>query len=46
MGFALFKFFLSDIWQLEALYRILGLFGLAILLIAASFWYQKKQKAQ
>ena len=45
MGLALLKFFLSDIWQLQSLYRILGLFGLAILLIVASFWYQKKQKA-
>jgi len=46
MGLALLKFFLSDIWQLQAIYRILGLFGLAILLIIASFWYQKKQKVQ
>lgn len=46
MGLTLAKFFLSDIWQLQALYRILGLFGLAVLLIVASFWYQKKQKVQ
>ena len=46
MMLALGKFFLSDIWQLEALYRILGLFGLAVLLIVASFWYQKKQKVR
>lgn len=44
MGLTLGKFFLSDIWQLQSLYRILGLFGLAVLLIIASFWYQKKQK--
>ncbi len=43
MSLALLKFFLSDIWQLEIIYRILGAFGLAILLITASFWYQKKQ---
>ena len=43
MAIALIKFFLSDIWQLQAIYRILGLFGLAIMLIIASFWYQKKQ---
>ncbi len=41
---ALIKFFLSDIWRLEALYRIIGLFALAIILIAASFWYQRKRK--
>lgn len=41
---ALIKFFLSDIWQLEALYRIIGLFALAIILIAASFYYQRKRK--
>ena len=46
MGLTLAKFFLSDIWQLQALYRILGLFGLAVLLIVASFWYQRKQKVQ
>ncbi len=46
MLLTLAKFFLSDIWQLQALYRILGLFGLAVLLIVASFWYQKKQKVQ
>ena len=45
MLLTLAKFFLSDIWQLQALYRILGLFGLAVLLIVASFWYQKKQKS-
>ncbi len=44
MVLTLGKFFLSDIWQLQSLYRILGLFGLAVLLIIASFWYQKKQK--
>lgn len=41
---ALIKFFLSDIWRLEALYRIIGLFALAIILIAASFYYQRKRK--
>lgn len=41
---ALIKFFLSDIWQLEALYRIIGLFALAIILIGASFYYQRKRK--
>ncbi len=46
MLLTLAKFFLSDIWQLQALYRILGLFGLAVLLIVASFWYQKKQKVR
>jgi uncharacterized membrane protein len=46
MSLALLKFFLSDIWQLQAIYRILGLFGLAVMLIAASLWYQKKQKVQ
>ena len=46
MLLTLTKFFLSDIWQLEALYRILGLFGLATLLIVASLWYQKKQRVQ
>lgn len=46
MGLALLKFFLSDIWQLQAIYRIIGLFGLAVMLIVASFWYQKKQKTQ
>lgn len=46
MGLALFKFFVSDIWQLELLYRILGAFGLAIVLITASFWYQKKQSVR
>lgn len=46
MALTLGKFFLSDIWQLQSLYRILGLFGLAVLLIVASFWYQKKQKVK
>lgn len=41
---ALIKFFLSDIWQLEALYRIIGLFALAIILIGASFYYQRTKK--
>jgi len=41
---ALIKFFLSDIWELEALYRIIGLFGLAVILIAASFYYQRAKK--
>lgn len=40
----LLKFLLSDIWQLELLYRILGSFALAIILILVSFWYQKRQK--
>lgn len=44
MVMALGKFFFYDIWQLEAIYRILGSFVLAILLIAASFWYQTKRK--
>lgn len=43
IGLALVKFFLSDIWQLEALYRIIGLFALALILIAASFYYQRKR---
>ena len=43
VGLALVKFFLSDIWQLEAIYRIIGLFGLAVMLIIASFWYQRKK---
>ncbi len=43
---ALVKFFLSDIWQLEALYRIIGLFGLAVILIGASFYYQKQKNIQ
>ncbi len=43
MGLALVKFFLSDIWRLEALYRIIGLFALALILIAASFYYQRKR---
>lgn len=43
VGLAIVKFFLSDIWQLEALYRIIGLFALAFILIAASFYYQKKR---
>ena len=46
MILALLKFFLSDIWQLELIYRILGAFGLAILLITASYWYQKKQPSR
>ena len=46
MGLTLLKFFLSDFWQLQSMYRILGLFGLAILLIVASVWYQKKRKVQ
>lgn len=44
ISLALVKFFLSDIWQLEALYRIIGLFALAIILIGASFYYQRKRK--
>lgn len=43
---ALVKFFLSDIWRLEALYRIIGLFGLAVILIGASFYYQRKRNIQ
>ncbi len=43
VGLALAKFFLSDIWQLQAIYRIIGLFGLAVMLIVASFWYQRKK---
>lgn len=44
MVLPLIKFLLSDIWQLELLYRILGSFALAIILILVSFWYQKRQK--
>lgn len=43
MILALAKFFLSDIWELEALYRITGLFALALILITASFYYQRKR---
>ncbi len=44
MVLPLIKFLCSDIWQLELLYRILGSFALAIILIFVSFWYQKRQK--
>ena len=44
MVLPLIKFLASDIWQLELLYRILGSFALAIILIFVSFWYQKRQK--
>ncbi|MBQ2313084.1 MAG: DUF2339 domain-containing protein, partial [Elusimicrobiaceae bacterium] len=44
MVLPLIKFLLSDIWQLELLYRILGSFALAVILILVSFWYQKRQK--
>ncbi|MDY6040183.1 MAG: DUF2339 domain-containing protein, partial [Elusimicrobiaceae bacterium] len=44
ISLALIKFFLSDIWRLEALYRIIGLFALAVILIGASFYYQRKRK--
>lgn len=44
MVLPLAKFLLSDIWQLELLYRILGSFALAVILIFVSFWYQKRQK--
>lgn len=44
ISLTLLKFFLSDIWQLEALYRIIGLFALAIILIGASFYYQRRRQ--
>ncbi|MGB2579216.1 putative membrane protein [Elusimicrobium simillimum] len=39
------KLFLSDIWYLETLYRVIALVGMAVLLIGVSFAYQKAKKS-
>lgn len=44
IGAALFKLFLFDIWLLETLYRIIGLFGVAAVLMWVSFVYQRLRK--
>lgn len=38
---ALLKLFASDIWALGGLYRVFGLFGVAIVLMLVSFAYQR-----
>ncbi len=40
------KLGLVDIWELDILYRILGVFGMAILLIVVAFLFQKFNKKQ
>lgn len=42
----LIKFALTDIWKLDMLYRIIGLFSLAVLLIAVAFLFQKYNKKE
>ncbi|MDR0646198.1 MAG: DUF2339 domain-containing protein [Elusimicrobiota bacterium] len=37
---ALLKLFLSDVWMLSTLYRIIIFVGMAVILIAGSFFYQ------
>ena len=44
MVLPLMKFIFSDIWQLELIYRILGCFALAVILMIVSFWYQRRKK--
>ena len=44
--FSLLKLFLSDIWTLGGMYRIVGLFGIAVVLIAISFAYQYIHKKE
>ncbi|WP_458401860.1 DUF2339 domain-containing protein [Candidatus Avelusimicrobium sp.] len=46
VSFSLMKLFLSDIWTLGGLYRIAGLFGIAMVLIAISFAYQYIHKKE
>ena len=44
IGLALFKLFFSDIWALDGGYRIIGLFGVSIVLIGISFMFQMLRK--
>ena len=44
IGISLLKLFLSDIWALGGLYRIVGLIGIALVLIAVSFLFQMLRK--
>lgn len=44
VGLALAKLFLSDIWQLSILPRIIVLIGVAVILIGVSFAYQQFKK--
>jgi len=46
VGVATAKLFLSDIWQLATLYRVIALIGMAVILIVASLFYQKLKKAE
>ena len=41
---ALVKLALTDLWELDTLYRICGVFGMAVLLIAVAFMIQKYNK--
>lgn len=41
---ALVKLALTDLWKLDTLYRICGVFGMAVLLIAVAFMFQKYNK--
>jgi uncharacterized membrane protein len=43
-GIAIFKMFLYDLSFLETLYRIISFIGLGLILLAASFAYQKYKK--
>jgi uncharacterized membrane protein len=42
ISIALAKLFLSDIWLLSAVYRIVVFIGMAVILIAGSFLYQAR----
>ena len=41
---SLVKLALTDLWKLDTLYRICGVFGMAVLLIAVAFMFQKYNK--
>jgi uncharacterized membrane protein len=40
-GIAIFKIFLSDLSQLDRIYRIISFITLGVMLMVASFFYQK-----
>lgn len=41
---ALAKLAFTDLWKLDTIYRIFGVFGMAVLLIAVAFMFQKYNK--
>jgi len=40
VGIAVLKLFVSDVWQLSTLYRVIVFIAMAVILIAGSFLYQ------